>query len=202
MLAVDIQQQRYTGFVFCGSVRNRMEEIFTDEKSPFFNSAVRLQVGPLDRTLFRAFLSERFSAGQRIVPEVLLNSIMDACQDNPGHIQRFCISLWQVTSYGQKIDESNVVSAWEVLFGMQKDAYELLIAELSVQQMKVLRALAHAGGSSGVSSSFLQLTGITLAASVHKAMSRLTERRLVQKVNTMYRFCDPFLAAWLRKQPM
>jgi len=113
---------------------------------------------------------------------------MDACQDNPGHIQRFCISLWQVTSYGQKIDDSNVVSAWEVLFGMQKDAYELLIAELSFQQMKVLRALAHAGGSSGVSSSFLQLTGITLGASVHKAMSRLTERRLVQKVNTIYRF--------------
>jgi hypothetical protein len=197
-----IQQARHTGFVFCGSIRNRMEEIFTDEKSPFFNSAVRLQVGPLDRTLFQAFLSERFAEGRRTVPEPLLNSIMDACQDNPGHIQRFCVSLWQVTSYGQKIDEKEVVSAWEVLFGMQKDAYELLIAELSSQQMKVLRALAHAGGSSGVSSSFLQLTGITLAASVHKAMSRLVERRLVQKINTAYRFCDPFLAAWLRKQPM
>lgn len=42
------------------------------------------------------------------------------------------------------------------------------------------------------------MTGITLAPSVRKAMVALVARRLVQKDQTAYRICDPFLAAWLR----
>ena len=195
-----IQQQQKTGVVFCGSVRSQMEALFTLESSPFFNAAVPLPVGPLDRTLFRRFLLKRFNSGERTVPECMMDSIMDACQNNPGHIQRFCISLWQISSRRQMIGEKDVVAAWETLFAMQKDAYELLLATLSPQQMKVLCALAKTKGSSGLSSDFIASTGITLAPSVRKAMQKLVQRRLVQKTGTTYRFCDPFLAAWLRQQ--
>lgn len=197
-----IQQQQVTAFVFCGSIRNRMEEIFTSEQSPFFNSAVRLFVGPLDRKLFRDFLRQRFQGGKRHISDRLLDTVLDACHDNPGHVQRFCISLWQVTSEGQELGDKDIVAAWSMLFAMQKDSYELLLPSLSPHQTKVLRALAHAGGASTLSSSFIETTGITLAPSVRKAMVALVERRLVQKIDTTYSFCDPFLAVWLRQQPL
>jgi hypothetical protein len=140
---------------------------------PFFNAAVRLPVGPpLDRTLFKKFLKTRFQEGKR--------SISD----------------------GQSLAEKDIAAAWEVLFSMQKDAYELILTTLSPQQTKVLRALAHSDGAATLSSSFISSTGITLAPSVRKAMTKLVDRRLVQKINTPYRFCDPFLAVWLRSLPM
>ena len=197
-----IQQQQHIAFVFCGSIRNQMEEIFTDEQTPFFNAAVRLPVGPLDGPLFKRFLQKRFLAGTRTVPDPILDSIIEACHNNPGHIQRFCISLWQATSSGETITETDISSAWSVLFAMQKDAYEFILTTLSPQQTKVLLALAHADGASTLSSSFIASTGITLAPSVRKAMTKLMDRRLVQKVNTAYRFCDPFLAVWLRNSFM
>jgi len=195
-----IQQQQNTAFIFCGSIRNRMEEIFTEENSPFFNAAVRLQVGPLEQNLFRSFLRKRFLQGERTLSDELLDSIMDACHQNPGHTQRFCISLWQATSRGTVISEKDIVTAWSLLFAMQKDSYELILTTLSPQQARVLRALAHAGGTSTLSSEFIASTGITLAPSVRKAMTKLLDRRLVQKSGTTYLFCDPFLAAWLRQQ--
>mgnify|MGYP001589718802 FL=1 len=197
-----IQRQQKAAFVFCGSIRHQMEDIFTREQSPFFNSAVRLWVGPLDRDLFRGYMRERFARGERRIAEGHLNAILDACRDNPGHVQRFCISLWQATSHGQEIGEEHLAAAWNVLFDMQRDAYELLVEPLSAQQMKVLRALAHVGGEVSLSAAFVEATGITLAPSVRKAMLTLVERRLVQKIDTTYRFCDPFMAAWLRRQPM
>jgi hypothetical protein len=197
-----IQQQQHTAFVFCGSIRNRMEEIFTHEQSSFFNSAVRLFVGPLDRKLFGDFLRQRFQSGKRHIPNRLLDTILDACHENPGHVQRFCISLWQVTSHGQEIGDKDITAAWSMLFAMQKDSYELLLPSLSPHQTKVLRALAHADGESTLSASFIETTGITLAPSVRKAMVALVNRRLIQKIDTTYRFCDPFLAVWLRQQPM
>jgi hypothetical protein len=197
-----IQQQQHTAFVFCGSIRNRMEEIFTHEQSPFFNSAVRLFVGPLDRKLFGDFLRQRFQSGKRHISDRLLDTILGACHQNPGHVQRFCISLWQVTSHGQEIGDKDIAAAWSMLFAMQKDSYELLLPSLSPHQTKVLRALAHAGGESTLSANFIETTGITLAPSVRKAMVALVERRLIQKIDTTYRFCDPFLAVWIRQQPM
>lgn len=197
-----IQQQQKTAFVFCGSIRNQMETIFTHEHSPFFNSAVRLSVGPLDRKLFCHFLRQRFWSGKRHIPDSVLDTILDACHENPGHVQRFCISLWQVTADGQEIGDKDVASAWSMLFAMQKDSYELLLPALSPHQTKVLRALAHAGGEATLSAGFIGATGITLAPSVRKAMVALMDRRLVQKIDTTYRFCDPFLAAWIRQQPM
>lgn len=197
-----VQKQTHTAFVFCGSIRNRMEEIFTDEQSPFFNAAVRLQVGPLDKRLFRAFLQKRFRESGRHLADELLDGIMDSCHQNPGHIQRFCISLWQATSSDAQVTEKDVVAAWGMLFAMQKDAYEMILTTLSPQQAKVLRALAHAGGRSTLSAEFIASTGITLAPSVRKAMVKLIGRRLVQKKGTTYLFCDPFLAAWLRQRTL
>lgn len=195
-----VQTEQKVAFVFCGSIRNQMEEIFTDQESPFFNSASRLWVGPLDRALFRRYLQNRFARGDRRVTEIHLDAILDACHDNPGHVQRFCISLWQVTSEGQEISASDLAEAWQVLFGMQRDSYEMALTTLSPQQTRVLRALAHIGGESTLSAEFVALTGITLAPSVRKAMTKLVDRRLVQKDQTTYRICDPFLAAWLRMQ--
>jgi len=196
-----VQTQPNVAFVFCGSIRNQMEDIFTDQESPFLNSAMRIQVGPLDRNLFRQYLQTRFESGGRKITVGQLDTILDACHDNPGHVQRFCISLWQATSSGQDVNENDIMEAWRILFGMQRDAYELVMTTLSPQQTRVLRALAHAGGASGISGDFVAATGITLAASVRKAMVSLVSKRLVQKNQTTFCISDPFLAAWLRQQP-
>ena len=146
-----IQRQDQASFVFCGSVRHRMEDIFTKDDSPFFKSAMRLFVGPLDRPAFRAFLERKFASGHRTVAPGLLDTILDVCQDNPGDVQRFCTALWQVTSYGQAIDDADLAAAWEMVFTMHAPEYEVILRNLSVQQAQTLHALALAGGRSNLS---------------------------------------------------
>ena len=58
-------------FVFLGSVRNRMHEIFDSPKSPFFKSAISFPVDKIDEGELAAFLQNRFSTGdRRVSPEV------------------------------------------------------------------------------------------------------------------------------------
>lgn len=194
-----VQQQERAAFVFCGSVRSRMEEIFTGGGSPFFNAAMRLHVGPIERRTFRRFLERKFAAdGRRLAPGVL-DGILDACRDNPGDAQRFCTALWQVTGPGQAIDADDLAPAWAMLFAMQSDQYGFVLQGLSPQQSQVLRALALAGGESNLSRGFVESTGVSLLPSVAKAMDGLIGKRIVQKIGTTYRVSDPFLAAWLAR---
>jgi AAA+ ATPase superfamily predicted ATPase len=85
-----VQQQEKAAFVFCGSVRGRMEEIFTDRGSPFFHAAMRLHVGPIERRTFRRFLERKFEAAERRLESGVVDAILDVCHDNPGDAQRFC----------------------------------------------------------------------------------------------------------------
>ena len=54
-----------TPFIFLGSVRNRMRDIFDSPKSPFFKSAISFGVERIDETAMTNFLIGRFKAGNR-----------------------------------------------------------------------------------------------------------------------------------------
>ena len=195
-----IQHQEFTSFVFCGSVRSSMEDIFTNHDSPFFNMAMRLQLGPLDRDIFIKFLAVKFMEGGRVPGDALLDKIIDLCGDNPGAVQRFCTALWLATSTGQIIVEEDLVKAWERLFAMQAEQYGIILQGLSNQQYQALRALARFGGKSKVTGEFVLMTGISLQASLVKALKGLVDKRVVVKEKTVYKIGDPFLTGWLTSQ--
>ncbi len=109
-----IQHLDQTGFVFCGSIRHSMEEIFTHCDSPFFNAAMRLHVGPLDRAKFRKYLARKFTAGDRRLEDGILDEIIEAGGDNPGAVQRFCTALWQATDR----DQNDRARAFETFYGV------------------------------------------------------------------------------------
>ena len=75
--------------------------------------------------------------------------------------------------------------------------YERILHSVSPQQMKTLLALADLGGESGISRELIQRTGIPLSGSVHKAMKGLVEKRIVCKLNDVYKFSNPFFKCWV-----
>lgn len=194
-----VQHQEHIAFVYCGSVRSRMEELFTDSDAPFFHAAMRLSVGPIERPVFKRFLERKFRSGGRRLAKGVLDEVLDVCHDNPGDTQRLCTALWQVTSEGDTICAKDLAQAWTMLFAMESDYYEVILHNLSPQQTQALRALARAGGSSNLSREFVESTGISLLPSVAKALSGLVAKRIVHKVGTSYSICDPFLACWLSR---
>ncbi|MBK9471039.1 MAG: ATP-binding protein [bacterium] len=192
-----VQRQPEAAFVFCGSVRHRMEDIFNRDDSPFFKAAMRLHVGPIDRREFRDFLAAKFAESGRTVTPELLDTICDLCHDNPGDVQRFCTALWQVTSHGQAVTDHDLPAAWEMVFAMHAQEYEVILRNLSAQQSQALRGLAALGGRSRLTGELLAATGIALLPSLAKALSVLAGKGLVVKDGTEYRICDPFLIRWL-----
>lgn len=192
-----VQKQPRASFVYCGSLRHRMEEIFTRDESPFFKAAMRLQVGAIDRAEFRDFLAAKFAVARRAVAPGLLDDICDLCHDNPGDVQRFCTALWQVTTDGQTLTAAELPAAWEMVFAMHAQEYEVILRSLSAQQVQALRGLAALGGRSRLTQELLAATGIALLPSLAKALGAMVGRGVVIKEGTEFRIADPFLSRWL-----
>ena len=190
-----IQFQGNTPYVFTGSVRHRMIEMFDNPDSPFYKSALTLCVGEIDTESFVSFLRKRFESGGRRVSDETVGAIVAAVAGVPGDAQQLCEAVWEVTS--RQVEKEDVDSALKVVFMREGDKFESFCERLSPVQFKLLVAIARFGGREIQSRRFLDEAGIGNAASARKAAARLCELRYIYSFRGEYRFASMFFRAWL-----
>lgn len=184
-------------YLFAGSIRNQMNSIFTDPESAFFKSAATLDVGPLEEDVFIRFLTKRFESGNRAIQKQVLVKAIETADNVPGDVQELCACLWETASSGEKLTETSIAPALELIYARESKGYEAALVQLTGQQLKCLTGLARMGGEAPLSAGFLKGVGITLPASVKKALNRLLQLRIIYRLQREYKFVNPFFRSWL-----
>jgi len=197
ILRARIQFHTDIPYIFAGSVRNKMDEIFIHPDSAFFKSAKLVSVGPLDSQDFIKFIESKFNSGKRSVDRQVLHTVFEICAHVAGDVQQLCSSLWEVTSSGHKINKEHIPLALKRIFAIESKVYESALLSITDQQLNCLTAVARYGGKAPTSSMFLQNSGIALASSVMKAIQRLVKLKILFRYGGEYRFSNPFFRAWL-----
>lgn len=192
-----IQFHSAVAYVFAGSVRNRMDGIFTDAESAFFQSALPIRVGPLDGDLFCRFIEKRFRAGNRTISKKTIRRIFDICAHIPGDIQQLCGAVWETTKPGETDADDPLPEAMERIFAQEIKTYETILNIVSGRQLNVLAGIARFDGKRVLSNDFLRGVGIVQPSAVQAAVKRLTDLRILCKTDGRYRFVNPFFRAWL-----
>jgi len=194
-----IQFQPDVPYVFTGSVRNQMVDLFDNPDSVFYKSAVTLCVGTIEREDFRPFLRERFRAAGRSVPDDVLDAVVAEANDIPGDVQELCEALCDATEGRKKIESADVSEALKIVYAREGDKFESFTARLTPIQFKMLVALAVRGGKNVQSIAFLAEAGIGNAASARRALSRLEELRYIYAFRGEWRFNSTFFRSWLKR---
>lgn len=197
VLRSKIQFHRDIPYVFAGSVRNRMSEIFTDPASAFFKSAIAVDVGPLDGESFAVFLADRFALGKRVVDKTAMARVIELAENVPGDVQELCGAIWETTAYRDTVHEGHIGPALELIYARESKGYEAALVQLTGQQLKCLVGLARMGGKAPLSGSFTQGVGIAGPASIKKALNRLVQLKVVYRHEGEYKFVNPFFKTWL-----
>ena len=189
-----------TSFVFLGSVRNRMSEIFAHPKSPFFKSALEMSIGEMCDDSFVEFLVGRFKGAKRSVDAEFVRKITRDLDGVPGDVQELCDALWSVTQNGERIDGAKLDAAYRYIFAHEGSSYETYIRLLTLHQRKVLGALAAVGGAHVSANDFLDAAGCHNASSVKKALARLADAGHVYHFKGEWKFASPFFCEWMRRR--
>ena len=79
-----IQLDASTPYIFMGSVRNRMTDIFWDPSSPFYHSAAALPVGEIPEDDFYRFVLAKFQSGGRKLSREAFAAIFESSNRIPG----------------------------------------------------------------------------------------------------------------------
>ena len=174
-----------------------MDDIFVNSKSPFFKSAVPIEVLPLDRALFKTFIETRFKKGGRSISAELLSKIIEIGNNIPWDIQQLCEALWACTRQNQAIEQAALSDALELIFSRERNAYENYVRLMTALQHKSLKAIARNGGKSIYSIGFLKAAGFNNPSSLKRCVKRLMDLNILYAYKDEFRFVNPFFRAWL-----
>ncbi|MCD4763317.1 MAG: hypothetical protein K8R28_04745, partial [Desulfobacterales bacterium] len=197
ILRSKIQFQGDIPYIFVGSIRHKMDEIFTHHDSPFFKSAIPMTVDPLSYKEFSEFLKKKFIGGQRKIEDKVLEKVFEIANNIPGDIQQLCEALWEVTLEKEIIGPDKLKNALELIFAREQKSYENYINLLTNIQLRCLMAIAKEGGKSVFSISFMKSAGFNNPSSVRRAITRMLKLNILFEIGGEYKFINPFFRAWL-----
>jgi hypothetical protein len=202
----EIQRQQNIPYLFAGSMRHQMYEMFMDPANPFYNFAIPVEVGPLPETEFVPYMKHCFASGGRNADVKSLQQIYRLVAGNTGDVQKLCYYLWNVTSAGDKIDSTAIGRGIAEVCEAEHLLYESSLAQLNANQTRVIIMLALIGGEAPYGKHARQLLGTEWqATTIQRTIARLVNENIIYQRpgDEHYRFSSPFFRAWLleRERP-
>jgi len=193
-----IQHCHNAGFIFTGSDKGMMDQMFHAENQPFFNSTTPMTLSPLPVSQYRLFAQELFSKGGKNLSADAFDWIYAKFDGFTGYIQKILNKLYFMCPAGGETGVKDAICALNIhLDGMSTYAQDLL-ADITLKQKMVLLAIAQeksvkelgAGG-------FLSKYGLGTPSSAKAAVKGLSERRILILDNGRWCISDKMLQAWL-----
>ena len=193
-----IQQQDRIAFAFLGSRMHLLQDIFINEKRPFYHSAKLIELGPIAQEELTKFIKTRFKKIGVSISEELALRIANKVEGHPDYAQRLCSHIFdslESNTISEKLVEAGVLRMLVSLTPSLSGIFE----ELPIRESQVMTLLAEHGPITTFSSKMLYKYDMGMP-SLHKALSSLIRKDLISKgQDKKYFIIDKFLAEWIRE---
>lgn len=195
MLRGVIQAQKLS-YVFVGSRRRVLLDIFTRRGRPFYQSAIALEVGALPGEELARFLAERFAHGKKHCPSEVAQFMARTVDGAPYYAQ--ALGFLAFSGSGEQCRQEDAQDAMRRLLAQERHGFEATLQGLTDVQVRLLRGLAASPEESPTGKEFLARCGVSLGGA-QKAFKRLRELDLIERTKPL-RLSDPVFALWLREE--
>lgn len=199
VLRGEMQRHDRIAYLFAGSARNSLTDLFTATKSAFYQSARLLEVGPIPRPDMARFITDQFAKGGRKLDAGVLAAFFSLAGDNPNDLQQFAYHLWARSSPGA-LGLAQLSTALITLLAEISRSGERVIEEATPSQRRVLFALALGEDEREVfGHEFLELSGLKTHQAVNKAITRFLNGAIavLDKKGSKVRFRERFMRLWI-----
>ncbi len=196
-----MQRCRNISFIYAGSISHAMNNMFKSPDKPFYNSAVMMTIGVIDKTAYRVFAIRMFNKfGKKVQPE-LIDKSYDYFNGVTWYVQLMMNEAFAQTSPGEELTESDFGSVYDAIIAQQSFSYEEQFARFSEKQKALLVAVANEGpdGARITSEEFISKYGLGSASSVQTAGNALKKNNILSDNGQRKQINDLIFRDWLRK---
>jgi len=196
------QLHQSVSYIFMGSKRHLMQELFQNKNRPFYRFGKHLPLGKIPRDKFAKFIQKRFRETGFQVDSEAIEEVLRITEDHPYYTQLLCHILWARGRVERTITKEDVSQAVQEVFLREAHAFYDLWEMLPLKARQLLVALAKEESSQVqlYSNDFLRKHNLGPASSVQRAIARLLEEEVLERVDGGYQYTDVFFKRWVREE--
>jgi len=181
-----------TTFLFSGSKRHVMKDIFSNPERPFYRFSKIMNIDVLDKAETLTFIEYKFKSSTIDIGKDICEMIYDVSNGHPYYIQYISHTLCNIISLKRRshceIEDFN--EALNQVLYSERPMFEMLWDSLTPNQKTVLRNIALDKSPYDLEMS---------AGSVKRVIDTLVKGDVIEKRNEKYYIIDPMLKLWLKK---
>lgn len=202
LLRTYVQQTHNMTFIFCGSKRHIMANIFANEKRPFYNSTVLMSLDKISEVSYSSFIRRLLTERQRSVDDDALQFILEWTRRHTYYTQQLCHTI-----YANGSTQINIEDVKQACIQLMKQGEAVFLQYrqmLTEKQWNFLIAVAKEGCVRQITSaSFLKRHKVGTPSVSKRLAESLCEKGLLndesQIDGTIYSVADVYLSRWMER---
>lgn len=199
LLRTQIQHCNNATFIFSGSQRHMMGEIFTSPSRPFYQSTAIMDLKPIQEEVYCEFAQRHFSDNGKYIEADAVHKVYQRFEGITWYIQFVLNSLYSLTQEGETCTTDKVEMAIDNILSQLGFTYSSLLFQLPAKQKEVLMVICKEGKAKEITSSKFLNTYKLTASSVQAAVKGLLDKDFITCELGIYSVYDKFFEEWLKK---
>ena len=198
LLRTYVQNSRNANFIFSGSHRTMMAEIFVSPNRPFYQSVTLMSLDIIPEDVYFDFCKEKFNMASKELKKEVVTELYNMFDGVTFYLQRMMNEMFAATAAGGCCDIDSMTIALNKILDNSSYIYEDLLYQLPEKQSIALRAIARENKAEKImSADFVCKYSLGSASSVMSAVNGLLEKGILTKDKSKYFVYDYFLKFWL-----
>ncbi len=201
LLRTYIQRCKKTLFIFAGSQKHMMAQMFLSPARPFYQSTSNMGLEPIPRDTYIAFAQAMFKKGAKEIDAEAVGRVYDMYYGITWYMQYMLNEMFNLTPEGGTCRVETIEVAIQNVLSAQQTFYQYVFTNIPPRQKELLFAIAKAGVAQNVTSKeFVQKYRLQSASSIQSALKGLEEKELViGSLDKTWRIYDTFLEQYIQR---
>ena len=195
-----IQHHQRVAYIFLGSRKHLIREMFLDRNRPLYRSGEHYPLGPIATKHWQSFIRARFQRSDKEIGSELVGALCETTEGHPFYTQHLCHVIWELCKCNGRVTPRMLESAISMLLDRESYAYTALWESFGINQRRFLTGLAlEPRGPQVYASDFLRKYGLRSASGAQRVVRGLMERDVVDRDNGSFLISDRFFRIWIQR---
>lgn len=197
LLRAHTQHLNNVRFVFCGSQRHVLENMFVSANRPFFQSTQIMNLGCIGEAAYYEFAHKKLEQNGQTLTSTAFNHLYSSLFGHTWYVQMILNRLFETAQ--KNITEEFIDATIANVIAENEATYQTFVRLITPAQRKLIRAVASEGTAKEITGkNFVAKYQLGAISTIRLSTKTLVEKELLLDQNAHYEVYDRFFGIWLK----
>ena len=200
LLRTHIQKLHNCNFIFAGSERHMMQEMFSSSARPFYKSADIMELKAIAPDIYIPFIQGHFEKRNKYITQENVEKVYRLFKGHTYYIHRTFNEAFADTQEYCECTIDIIDCAIDNMINSNDTIFREILSNIPEKQKNLLYAIAKDGEAENITSAdFIKRHSLPSASSIQSATKKLLEKDYITCVNKVYSLTDKLFAMWINR---